>query len=81
MLAKRSLTLHGHRTSLALEPEFWDVLEEMAEAENVSLPALVARIDDAREMEADGSGDLPSSLSSALRVAALAHCRAKPRTA
>ncbi|WP_249693921.1 ribbon-helix-helix domain-containing protein [Stappia sp. WLB 29] len=80
MLAKRSLTLHGHRTSLALEPEFWEVLEEMAESEDVSLPALVARIDDAREMEADG-GDLPSSLSSALRVAALAHCRAKANTA
>ena len=31
MLAKRSLTLHGHRTSLALEPEFWEVLEEMAQ--------------------------------------------------
>ncbi|WP_186386229.1 MULTISPECIES: ribbon-helix-helix domain-containing protein [unclassified Stappia] len=77
MLAKRSLTLHGHRTSLALEPEFWEVLEEMAEAGNISLPALVARIDDAREIETVGGGDLPSSLSSALRVAALAHCRAK----
>ena len=29
-LAKRSLSLAGHRTSLALEPEFWVVLEALA---------------------------------------------------
>jgi predicted DNA-binding ribbon-helix-helix protein len=72
-LVKRSLTLHGHRTSLALEPEFWEVIEEMAERAELSLPALVARIDDARSLE---PGDEPPSLSSALRVAALVHCRA-----
>ena len=42
------MTLGGHRTSVALEPEFWDALEEAAEAEGVSLPALLARIDAAR---------------------------------
>ena len=30
MLRKRSLSLAGHTTSLALEPAFWDVLEAMA---------------------------------------------------
>ncbi len=29
-LSKRSISLAGHGTSLALEPEFWTVLEEMA---------------------------------------------------
>lgn len=61
-LAKRSLQLSGHATSLALEPEFWAVLEQMAAAESVSLPGLLVRIDEARG---------PSSLASACRVRAL----------
>lgn len=72
-LFKRSLTLHGHRTSLALEPEFWDVLDELALLRGLSLPALVAEIDDAREI--DNAGTAEDSLSSCLRVAALNHCR------
>ncbi|MBL6432340.1 MAG: ribbon-helix-helix domain-containing protein [Alphaproteobacteria bacterium] len=52
-LVKRSLTLHGHRTSLALEPEFWDALDAMAARDGVNLPTLVAGIDDARH----GSGE------------------------
>ena len=31
-LRKRSVSLSGHATSLALEPEFWDALEAMAAA-------------------------------------------------
>ena len=71
-LVKRSLTLHGHRTSLALEPEFWEVIEEMAEDAGLTVPALVVRIDDARGHD---QVEMPASLSSALRVAALAYCR------
>lgn len=62
MLKKRSLLLAGHATSLALEPEFWAVLEAMAEAEGVSLAGLIARIDAERGM---------SLLASACRVRAL----------
>ena len=61
-LAKRSLTLAGHRTSVALEAEFWDALEAMAAREGTTLAALLARID-------AGRGERP--LASALRVAAL----------
>ena len=61
-LKKRSLSLSGHATSIALEPEFWAVLEAMAAAEGLSLAALVRRIDDER-------GRRP--LASACRVAAL----------
>lgn len=43
------MNLHGHATSLALEPEFWTVLEAAAAAEGLSLSALIARIDDARD--------------------------------
>jgi predicted DNA-binding ribbon-helix-helix protein len=62
-LRKRSLALAGHATSLALEPEFWAVMEAMARARNVSLAALVAGLDAERGER---------SLASACRVAALA---------
>jgi predicted DNA-binding ribbon-helix-helix protein len=70
-LAKRSLQLSGHATSLALEPEFWAVLERMAAAEALSLPGLLGRIDGARGR---------SSLASACRVQAL-HWVARPFSA
>jgi predicted DNA-binding ribbon-helix-helix protein len=62
VLRKRSLQLAGHATSLALEPEFWAVLEAMARERGLSLAALVLTIDGRR-------GDRP--LASACRVAAL----------
>jgi len=62
MLRKRSLLLSGHATSIALEPEFWAVLEAMAVARGSSLAALIVSID-------RGRGERP--LASACRVAAL----------
>ena len=59
---KRSLTISGHRTSLALEAAFWRKLETLALARGLPLSALVAEVDAAR-------GE--ASLSSALRVHAL----------
>ena len=56
---KRSLSIQGHRTSLSLEPEFWDALKQAANDEHKSLAALVAEIDAAREGR---------NLSSAIRV-------------
>ncbi len=50
-LLKRSLVLDGHRTSLALEPEFWKALEAAARADGVALSALVAAIDRDRPPE------------------------------
>lgn len=66
-LRKRSLTLHGHRTSLALEPEFWAALEEIAVSKEMSLAGFIAAVDDARNPE--------SALSSAVRVKVLEHYR------
>ena len=65
-LRKRSLSLAGHATSLALEPEFWAVLEAEARARGQSLSALIAELD-------AGRGGRP--LASACRVAALAWAR------
>lgn len=61
-LRKRSVLLSGHATSIALEPEFWAVLEEMAQADGLSLAALIGRIDETRG---------GSALASACRLAAL----------
>ncbi|HEY3776766.1 MAG TPA: ribbon-helix-helix domain-containing protein [Rhizomicrobium sp.] len=65
-LKKRSFSIAGHRTSVALEPEFWAVLEDRARRSHLSLSALVARIDADR-------ADRP--LASALRLAALSDVR------
>lgn len=63
-LHKRSVSLAGHRTSIALEPAFWAVLDRVAQARGVSLAALVAEVDAARP-------DAALPLASALRVFAL----------
>jgi predicted DNA-binding ribbon-helix-helix protein len=63
LLKKRSFSIAAHRTSVALEPEFWSILEQAARNANQSLSAFVAQIDAAR-------GARP--LASALRLAALA---------
>ncbi|MDE2182785.1 MAG: ribbon-helix-helix domain-containing protein [Alphaproteobacteria bacterium] len=68
-LKKRSFSLSGHRTSVALEAEFWDVVETRARASGKSLAAFVAEIDKAR-------GNRP--LASALRLEALAAVKAQP---
>ena len=62
-LIKRSFSLAGHRTSVALEIEFWDALTRMAQAHQQTLSALVAAAD------AERGPDQP--LASALRVLAL----------
>jgi len=62
-LAKRSVNLSGHATSLALEPEFWAVLDAMAKSRGQSLAGLIDAIDQARAGR---------PLASACRVAALA---------
>lgn len=68
-LEKRSLSLNGHRTSVALEPDFWAALEDMAGREGISLSALVARLDTERLSAGTALG--APGLASALRVHAL----------
>jgi predicted DNA-binding ribbon-helix-helix protein len=58
-VAKRSLMISGHRTSVSLEGVFWNALKEAATARSLSVASLVAEID-AQRGEAN--------LSSAIRV-------------
>ncbi len=69
-LSKRSFSLAGHRTSVALEPVFWDALLALAAHRGQTLSRLVA------ETDAGRSADTP--LASSLRVLAL---REAPRPA
>jgi predicted DNA-binding ribbon-helix-helix protein len=71
MLEKRSMTLAGHATSVALEPEFWAVLDTAAREDGVSFASLIARIDAQRS-----AGEPDQPLSSACRVWALKRVQA-----
>lgn len=42
---KRSVEIAGHKTSISLEPLFWDLLRHAASEESIPINALVARID------------------------------------
>ncbi|HVL41588.1 MAG TPA: ribbon-helix-helix domain-containing protein [Brevundimonas sp.] len=48
MLKKRSVSLSGHATSVALEPAFWAVLDQVAAAAGLSQAGLMKRIDERR---------------------------------
>ncbi|MGB3471742.1 MAG: ribbon-helix-helix domain-containing protein [Erythrobacter sp.] len=60
---KRSIAIAGHKTSISLEPVFWDMLRAAAKAEGVPVSAFVARID-AERIKAQ----TPPGLASAIRV-------------
>ena len=57
-MKKRSVTIHGHRTSISLEDPFWDSLNEIAAIRGQSLASLITEIDKTRD----------GGLSSALRL-------------
>jgi predicted DNA-binding ribbon-helix-helix protein len=65
-MEKRSFSIAGHRTSIALEPEFWSGLEAIAAERALSLAGLIREIDERRET---------TNLSSAVRLAVLAWYR------
>lgn len=67
-LQKRSMRIAAHRTSLALEEQFWRALEDIARARDISMPKLIASIDAKRGKETP-----EASLASAVRVWVLAN--------
>ncbi len=66
MLTKRSFTIQGHRTSVALEPDFWAAFDEAVAADGVTPTQWVATLDEART----------TPLASAIRVELLKRARA-----
>lgn len=65
-VAKRSIVIAGHKTSVSLEDAFWNGLKVIASERDMKLRELVASIDSDREHD---------NLSSALRLFVLNHYR------
>ncbi len=68
---KRSVTLAGHRTSISLEADFWDALQDIAAGRQVSVSALITEIDSQRSLADSNS----NGLSSAIRLFVLRYYR------
>ena len=64
LIAKRSVIIDGQKTSVSLEDLFWTDMKKIAHAQQMTLSALVAKIDGTREQ---------SNLSSAIRLFVLHH--------
>ncbi|MEM7779591.1 MAG: ribbon-helix-helix domain-containing protein [Pseudomonadota bacterium] len=60
---KRSIAIAGHKTSISLEPIFWDMLREAAQDLDLPISTLVAEIDAERI-----KSETPPGLASAIRV-------------
>jgi len=73
---KHSLSIHGHRTSISLEPLFWELLHAAAARAGLPLSTLVARID-AERIRAK----TPPGLASAIRIWLIAELQAQLRSA
>jgi predicted DNA-binding ribbon-helix-helix protein len=58
LMAKRSVVIAGHKTSVSLENAFWDALKSAAARRGVTINELVTLVD----------GNRHGNLSSALRV-------------
>jgi predicted DNA-binding ribbon-helix-helix protein len=66
LVAKRSIAIGGHKTSVTLEEAFWNGLKEVASNRNLTLSELVTAIDSERPN---------ANLSSAIRLFVLDHYR------
>ncbi len=60
---KHSVEIAGHKTSISLEPLFWELLQDEASARDIPVNALIARID-AERIKAE----TPPGLASAIRL-------------
>jgi predicted DNA-binding ribbon-helix-helix protein len=65
-IAKRSIVIDGHKTSVSLEDAFWATLKEIANERGVTLSQLIATIDKERRQ---------GNLSSAIRLFVLGRYR------
>ena len=65
---RRSIHIHGRKTSVSLENEFWNGLREIAQFKNTSVSALVDRINEERDNV---------NLSSAIRIFVYEHFQSR----
>lgn len=65
-VAKRSVVVAGHKTSVSLEEPFWNAMKEIAANRQITLAVLVAQVDEERK---------GGNLSSAIRLFVLEYYR------
>ena len=70
-VAKRSVKIYGHKTSVSLEDGFWSALKEIASTQRLTTQDLVLNIDKKR---------VRGNLSSAIRVYVLGYYRERHDT-
>lgn len=75
---KKSFDIYGHYTSVSLESEFWEALQEIASAEDQSVRSIVLKVDEERLKKlVDHPDRPPSNLSSRIRVFILNYYRCR----
>ena len=67
-VVKRSVVVHGHKTSVSLEDPFWQGLHDIAKSRRMTLSELIGSIDKSRDT---------SNLSSTIRLFVLDDARAR----
>jgi predicted DNA-binding ribbon-helix-helix protein len=72
----RNVLLHGKRTSIGLEPPFWDSLVDVAKRENLSVNRLIERIEATRLSKPVADELPPLPLTPAIRVFLVSYYRA-----
>ena len=55
---KISVSLSGHQTSISLEQEFFDVLQQIAHSRNISVASIIKSIDEKRDPESNLSSEI-----------------------
>ena len=63
-MQKRSVSIAKHRTSVSLEEEFWDILDDISTENNMTIPKLLEIIEKKSDKQ---------NLASAIRVFCLNH--------
>lgn len=67
-MIKRSVVVQGHATSVRLEPEFWEVIDQICQQQGVSLSQLIINIEERQQTK--------QNLASQLRVFCLKSAKA-----
>jgi predicted DNA-binding ribbon-helix-helix protein len=70
-VAKRSVVISGHKTSVSLEDPFWNEVQAIAKSRRMTVSHLLHHIDHERQN---------ANLSSAIRVYVLQHLREQANT-
>ena len=57
-MRKISVSLSGHQTSISLEKEFCDVLQQIAKERGISVASIINKIDESRSPDSNLSSEI-----------------------